>query len=69
MTNAPPIEPGTPRRNARPSTPAFAAALATILVRRGGPGDDATVVHDLDRAEGPAAEPYDEAGERRRRAR
>ena len=29
MCRAPPIEPGTPRKKASPSTPAFAAALAT----------------------------------------
>ena len=35
--------------------------LGDILVGRGGAGDDATIVRNLDRAEGPAAEPYDEA--------
>ncbi len=40
----------------------YCGGLGDIKVRRRSAGDDARAVHDLDRAEGPAAEPDDEPG-------
>ena len=56
IRSAPPIVPGTPRRKARPSIPASAAARATCESSAAAPAIDAIVRGRLDRAERLAAE-------------